>query len=394
MKIVSVVGARPNFMKVAPLVSELRRAGAEHVLVHSGQHYDADLSASFFRDLGLPAPDINLQVGSGSHAWQTAEVMKRLEPVLIESRPDLLLVVGDVNSTLAAALTAAKLRIRLAHVEAGLRSFDPSMPEEINRKLTDVVSDFLFVTEESGIENLRREGIPDERVFLVGNVMIDSLMRHRDLAARSGILEELQIGRDGRGASPYALLTLHRPSNVDDPKVLGSILEAVATVARDLPVFFPVHPRTRERIESFGYEHYFNTQRPAQAGLVASRSLGYIEFLCLMDHARLVLTDSGGIQEETTALGIPCLTLRDNTERPATVRQGTNQLIGSDPERLVAAARKVLDGDYPKGRRPPLWDGQAASRIVRILLDRFETEKQSLTPSDAPRTPDPKLRSD
>ncbi|PYU93350.1 MAG: UDP-N-acetylglucosamine 2-epimerase (non-hydrolyzing) [Acidobacteria bacterium] len=372
MKFISVVGARPNFMKVAPLVAELGGvAGAEHLLVHSGQHYDEQLSASFFRDLGLPEPDINLQVGSGSHAWQTAEIMKRLEPVLVESKPDVVLVVGDVNSTLAAAITAAKLRIRLAHVEAGLRSFDPSMPEEINRKVTDVLSDLLFVSEESGVENLRREGIPEEKIFLVGNVMIDSLLGHRDLAARSGILEELNLARDGSAPDPYAVLTLHRPSNVDDPHVLGGILKAVSTVARELPVLFPVHPRTRERIETFGYGHYFSDGQTARAGLVALRSLGYLEFLCLMDHARLLLTDSGGIQEETTALGVPCLTLRENTERPATIRHGTNQLVGSDPERLVAAARKALQGDCPKGRRPPLWDGQAATRIVKILLQRL-----------------------
>jgi len=373
MKIVSVVGARPNFMKVAPLVAELRGvAGAEHLLVHSGQHYDEQMSASFFRDLGLPEPDINLQVGSGSHAWQTAETMKRLEPVLVESKPDAVLVVGDVNSTLAAAITAAKLCVPLAHVEAGLRSFDPSMPEEINRKVTDVLADFLFVSEESGVENLRREGIPEEKIFLVGNVMIDSLLRHRGVAARSGILEELDLTRDGGAPNPYAVLTLHRPSNVDDPQVLGGILKAVSAVAGELPVLFPVHPRTRERIETFGYGHYFSAGQTARAGLVALRSLGYLEFLCLMDHARLVLTDSGGIQEETTALGVPCLTLRENTERPATVRQGTNQLIGSDPERLVAAARKALQGDCPKGRRPPLWDGQAATRIVKILRERLE----------------------
>jgi UDP-N-acetylglucosamine 2-epimerase (non-hydrolysing) len=357
-------------MKVAPLVAELRGvAGAEHLLVHSGQHYDEQLSASFFRDLGLPEPDINLQVGSGSHAWQTAETMKRLEPVLVESKPDLVIVVGDVNSTLAAAITAAKLRIRLAHIEAGLRSFDLSMPEEINRKVTDVLADLLFVSEESGVENLRREGIPEERIFLVGNVMIDSLLRHRDLAARSGILEELNLARDGGAPDPYAVLTLHRPSNVDDPQALAGILRAVSTVASELPVLFPVHPRTRERIETFGLGHYFSGGPTARAGLVALKSLGYLEFLCLMDHARLVLTDSGGIQEETTALAVPCLTLRENTERPATVRQGTNQLIGSDPERLIAAARRALQGDCPRGRRPPLWDGQAATRIVKILLE-------------------------
>ncbi len=377
MKIVSVVGARPNFMKIAPLVSEFRWVpDIEHLLVHSGQHYDDQLSASFFRELGLPEPDINLQVGSGSNAWQTAEIMKRLEPVLLDLKPDLVVVVGDVNSTLATAITAAKLCIRLAHVEAGLRSFDPSMPEEINRKLTDALADFLFVTEESGVQNLRNEGIPPERIFLVGNVMIDSLLRHRSLAVRSGILKELHLVEDGGRLSPYAVLTLHRPSNVDSPRVLGSILEAVATIARDLPVLFPVHPRTRERIETYGCGHYFSTShdKSPRFGLIPFRPLGYLDFLCLMDHARLVLTDSGGIQEETTVLGIPCLTLRENTERPTTVQQGTNQLVGLNLERIVGAARRVLVGDYPRGRRPLLWDGQAAERIVKILLEHLQPE--------------------
>jgi UDP-N-acetylglucosamine 2-epimerase (non-hydrolysing) len=371
MKIVSVVGARPNFMKVAPLVSEFGGVPTvQHILVHSGQHYDDQLSAAFFRDLGLPEADINLQVGSGSHAWQTAETMKRLEPVLVDAKPDLVVVVGDVNSTLAAAITAAKLGIRLAHVEAGLRSFDSTMPEEINRRLTDALSDLLFVTEESGVRNLRQEGAPADRVHLVGNVMIDSLLRHRELAARSRILQELELTDDSGGPRPYAVMTLHRPSNVDDPQVLRGVLEAVATIARDLPVFFPVHPRTRERMEAFGYGHYFSGRDSHRSGLIPSGSLGYLEFLCLMDHARLVLTDSGGIQEETTALGVPCLTLRENTERPATIEQGTNQLVGSDPARLLAAARKVLADESPRGRRPPLWDGRAASRIVKIILER------------------------
>ena len=374
MKIVSVVGARPNFMKVAPVASELRRlSGIEHLLVHSGQHYDDQLSASFFRDLGLPEPDINLQVGSGTHARQTAQVMERLEPVLLEFAPNLVVVVGDVNSTLAAAITAAKLRIPLAHIEAGLRSFDSSMPEEINRKLTDALCDFLFVTEPSGVENLRREGTSPERIFLVGNVMIDSLLRHREVAARSGILGQFGLRTNGGSVRPYAVLTLHRPSNVDDPRVLGGMLEAVATVARELPVFFPVHPRTRQRIESSACAGCLNPRRngSAPSGLIPSDSLGYLDFLCLMDHARLVITDSGGIQEETTALGIPCLTLRENTERPVTIEQGTNQLVGADPQRLIALAERVFQGDYPKGRRPELWDGQAAQRIVQVLVEHF-----------------------
>jgi UDP-N-acetylglucosamine 2-epimerase (non-hydrolysing) len=376
MKILSVVGARPNFMKIAPLASELRAVSrVNHILVHSGQHYDDQLSAAFFRDLGLPEPAINLQVGSGSHAWQTAEIMKRLEPVLLDAKPDLVVVVGDVNSTLAAAITAAKLNIKLAHVEAGLRSFDMTMPEEINRKLTDALANLLFVTEESGAQNLRREGVSEDRIHLVGNVMIDSLLRHRTLAARSGILKELELLEDGGTTRPYGLMTLHRPSNVDDPQILGGILQAVDTVAESLPVFFPVHPRTRERMESFGLGRYFKERDAPSAGLIPFRSLGYLEFLCLMDHARLVLTDSGGVQEETTALGVPCLTLRENTERPATIEQGTNQLVGSDPARLIAAARQVLESERRPGRRPPLWDGRAASRIVEIILERFQVHR-------------------
>jgi len=377
MKIVSVVGARPNFMKIAPIHAAFQGIpGVRHILVHSGQHYDQGLSGAFFRDLGLPEPDINLEVGSGSHAWQTAEIMKRLEPLLVEYKPDLVVVVGDVNSTVAAALTAAKLCIRLAHVEAGLRSFDLRMPEEINRKLTDALADFLFVTEESGVRNLRNEGIASERIFLVGNVMIDSLLRHRTLAARSGILRELNLAPDGRITPPYGVLTLHRPSNVDTPEVLRSILEAVSTIAQELPVFFPVHPRSRERIEAFGCGHYFRSigRESPRHGLFSLQPLGYLDFLCLMDHARLVLTDSGGIQEETTVLGVPCLTLRENTERPATVEQGTNEVVGLDPERILDASRRALNSRYEKGRRPPLWDGQAAGRIVRILLEHLQPE--------------------
>jgi UDP-N-acetylglucosamine 2-epimerase (non-hydrolysing) len=364
VKILSVVGARPNFMKIAPLVHAMRRhSEIRHVLVHSGQHYDANLSESFFRDLDIPAPDVNLEVGSGSHAWQTAEVMKRLEPVLLEHKPDVLVVVGDVNSTVAGAMTAAKLGIRIAHVEAGLRSFDRTMPEELNRLLTDAISDFLFVTEESGVRNLRHEGIPDERIFLVGNVMIDSLLRHREIAARSKILEKLGLRDSSGGAKPFALVTLHRPANVDDPVRLRALLDTLATIGKEIPVYFPIHPRTRDRVEKLGA-----APESVAGRLVLLDPVGYLDFLCMMDRAKLVLTDSGGIQEETTVLGVPCLTLRENTERPVTIEQGTNQLVGLDPARVLAAAHKVLSGDYPKGRRPPLWDGRAAERIVEILL--------------------------
>jgi UDP-N-acetylglucosamine 2-epimerase (non-hydrolysing) len=364
-------------MKIAALTTQFRGfPGIDHLLVHSGQHYDDQLSASFFRDLDLPAPDINLQVGSGSHAFQTAEVMKRLEPVLQDSKPDLVVVVGDVNSTLAAALTAAKMCIPLAHVEAGLRSFDSQMPEEINRKVTDTLADLLFVSEESGVRNLHHEGVPPGRIFMVGNVMIDCLLRHRGKAARSTILRDLNILSDTGCPLPYAVLTLHRPSSVDHPTVLRDTLEAVSNVAQDLPVFFPVHPRTRTRIEPFGLGRYFQTacEGSPRAGVYLSNPMGYLDFLCLMDNARMVLTDSGGIQEETTVLGVPCLTLRENTERPATIREGTNQLVGLNPERVIATARRVLQGEYPKGARPSMWDGRAGERIVRVLLEHFHPE--------------------
>ncbi len=363
-----MVGARPNFMKIAPIVDALKNfPDMQHCLVHSGQHYDELLSGSFFSELGLPRPDVNLQVGSGTHAAQTAEVMKRLEPVLLEYRPDAVLVVGDVNSTLATAITAVKLGIRVAHIEAGLRSFDMTMPEEINRKLTDAISDLLFVTEQSGIDNLRHEGVPAEKIFLVGNVMIDTLLRHRQLAASSSILDQLHLRQNGSGARPYGVLTLHRPSNVDDPQILGGILTAVTTIAADFPIFFPVHPRTRKNIESFGLGRFLSQTERASSGVVPLDPLGYLDFLNMNDHARLVLTDSGGVQEETTVLGVPCLTLRKNTERPATVEHGTNRIVGIDPDHILAVAREILGQSQQELRRPPLWDGQAAPRIVAIL---------------------------
>jgi UDP-N-acetylglucosamine 2-epimerase (non-hydrolysing) len=374
-RLLSVVGARPNFMKVAPIVEELNRhAGVEHCLVHSGQHYDELLSGNFFADLGLPKPDVNLQVGSGSHAVQTAEIMKRIEPVLLDYKPHMVLVVGDVNSTIAAALTAVKLGICVAHIEAGLRSFDTTMPEEINRKLTDAISDLLFVTEQSGVENLKHEGVPPEKIFLVGNVMIDCLLRHRELAAKSPVLDRLGVRRNDDGFSPYGILTLHRPSNVDDPKTLQGILSAVSALASELPVFFPVHPRTRKNIESFGLERYLTNAGRNRAGLVPLEPLGYLDFLSLNDRARIVLTDSGGIQEETTVLGVPCLTLRENTERPATVEHGSNQVVGVDPERVLAAARSILQNPTRHSQRPPLWDGKTAPRVVAILLEHLQRE--------------------
>ena len=371
IRLLTVVGARPNFMKIAPIIEELKNfPDTQHCLVHSGQHYDELLSGNFFTDLGLPVPDVNLETGSGSHAVQTAEVMKRIEPVLMQYKPDVVLVVGDVNSTIAAALTAVKLGIIVAHIEPGLRSFDMTMPEEINRKLTDAVSTLLFVTEQSGVENLKHEGLPGEKIFLVGNVMIDCLLRHRELAAKSPLLEQLGLRKNGSGCRPYGVLTLHRPSNVDDPRTLEGILRAVSALAADLPVLFPIHPRTRKNIESFGLMQYLNNaETSGGVGIVPLDPLGYLDFLSLNDQARLVLTDSGGIQEETTVLGVPCLTLRENTERPATVEHGSNQIVGVNPDRILAAARSILQNPRRRFERPPLWDGKAAPRIVAVLRD-------------------------
>jgi UDP-N-acetylglucosamine 2-epimerase (non-hydrolysing) len=376
IRLLSVVGARPNFMKIAPIVDELKKfPDIEHCLVHSGQHYDELLSGNFFADLGLPKPDVNLQTGSGSHAVQTAEIMKRIEPVLLDYKPQMVLVVGDVNSTIAAALTAAKLGIGVAHIEAGLRSFDMTMPEEINRKLTDAISDLLFVTEQSGVENLKHEGVAAEKIFLVGNVMIDCLLRHRELAARSPILDRLGMRQNGSGCRPYGVLTLHRPSNVDDPKTLQGILSAVSALAVELPVFFPIHPRTRKNIESFGLVRYLaNAVGGDSIGIVPLDPLGYLDFLSLNDRARIVLTDSGGVQEETTVLGVPCLTLRENTERPATVEHGSNQVVGVDSGRILAAARSILRKPARQSQRPPLWDGKAAPRIVAIILEHLQRD--------------------
>ncbi len=366
MKILNVVGARPNFMKVAPLLREMHRYPAiAPVLVHTGQHYDEEMSRVFFDDLGLPRPDVDLGVGSGTHAWQTAQVMLRFEPVLELARPDLVIVVGDVNSTLACTLVAAKSRIPVAHVEAGLRSFDRSMPEELNRLLTDALADLLFTTSEDANENLRREGIPDDRIHFVGNVMVDTLLHHRARAEHSSIRQTLRLaGRD------YALVTLHRPSNVDDPDVLLGLLEVFCEIGRHLPVVFPAHPRTVERIRSFGL-----AGRLDQSGVRVVDPLGYVDFLHLEAHARLVLTDSGGMQEETTVLGVPCLTLRHNTERPVTVTEGTNTVVGTDPVRIVAEVERILARDRPPGRTPRLWDGHAAERILAVIAARYNLSR-------------------
>jgi UDP-N-acetylglucosamine 2-epimerase (non-hydrolysing) len=359
VRILNVVGARPNLMKIAPLMDAYAASERiEPILLHTGQHYDHNMSELFFRQLGIPEPEINLGVGSGSHAVQTAEIIRAFEPVVLDRMPSAVLVVGDVNSTIACGLVATKLGIPLVHVEAGLRSFDRSMPEEINRVLTDSISDLLFCTEASGVSNLAREGVDPAKVHLVGNLMIDTMMKHRERAEASPILAELGLEADG-----YAVLTLHRPSNVDDPETLKGIVDALEVIQRDLPVIFPTHPRTGERLREFGLAGRVE----ALSGLRLIGPAGYLDFLQLMARARLVLTDSGGIQEETTILKVPCLTLRENTERPVTLEVGGNQLVGSDPDRIVSAYRALARGERPQVGTPPLWDGQAAGRIVAIL---------------------------
>ena len=364
MKILNVVGVRPNFMKMAPIIKAMNRYPdqIEHLLVHTGQHYDQKMSKAFFDDLGMPRPDIDLGVGSGSHAQQTGQVMVKFERVCLEEKPDLVMVVGDVNSTMACAITAKKLGIRVAHVEAGLRSRDMTMPEEINRLCTDVLCDYLFTTDPGADENLRAEGVADEKIIFVGNVMIDTLLQHKALA------EKLTTGRDmGLEVGEYAVLTLHRPSNVDDKETLNGIFEALISIAEQLPIVFPIHPRTRKMMDAFGLSHYLKPREDGM-GILVTEPLGYLEFLHLIMNARMVLTDSGGLQEETTVLGVPCITLRHNTERPITVEQGTNVVIGNDKHRILAAATDVLEGRAVGGRVPEKWDGKTAERIVEWLI--------------------------
>jgi len=447
-----IAGARPNFMKIASIIDAINRynnsihnskLNIQHSLVHTGQHYDDSMSEAFFRDLDLPKPDMYLEAGSGSHAAQTAEIMKRFEPVLLEHQPDVVVVVGDVNSTVACALVASKIqydgstqnsklithnsgvkRPLVAHVEAGLRSFDRTMPEEINRLLTDAISDFLFTTEENANENLKREGIPEEKIYFVGNTMIDTLLKHKEIAQKSKILSriDLLINNQPPEASnhqpvtsneilPYAVLTLHRPSNVDNRETFANILEALLEVSKHIPIIFPAHPRTLNRIKEFHFEPYFNfitqnsTLKIKNCHLNCLDPLGYLDFLCLMSNSKLVLTDSGGMQEETTVLGIPCITLRENTERPVTTTSGTNVLAGVQKEQIISAALSQLkeynstpsksvystfttqpsalnpqpstfNTQHSKlgtqySASPPLWDGQAGQRIVDILVDRI-----------------------
>lgn len=415
MKVMTVVGARPNFMKAAPIVKAITEYNnrlpvgysaerhdcvppvIQHLLVHTGQHYDTAMTRSFFAELDLRAPDINLGVGSGSHAVQTGEIMRRFEEVLLREKPDVLVVVGDVNSTVACALAAAKIcydpcgtRPVIAHVEAGLRSFDRAMPEEINRVLTDQLSDLLFVTEESGLRNLAMEGVPSEKVHFVGNTMIDSVMACKEKAEASAILQLLGLkGTATQGAhraSPYALLTLHRPANVDACEAMLNILGGLEELAKELPIIFPAHPRTQNRIKDFGLERYFAgdpnraTSLPCGSpGFNAIRiiePLGYSDFLCLIRNATLVVTDSGGIQEETTCLGIPCVTVRDNTERPVTVDRGTNVVAGTTKEKIAAAIRRQRER---RGGHliPEKWDGHAGRRIVDVLIGFYNGRTSS-----------------
>jgi len=416
--IMHIVGARPNFMKIAPLVKAIKEHNQtgifphlDQIIVHTGQHYDEKMSELFFDHLGLPKPDINLEVGSASHAVQTAEIMIRFEKVLLQYQPDAIIVVGDVNSTIACTLVASKIQypasnLRLAtcnskrrrplivHVEAGLRSFDRTMPEEINRILTDQLSDLLFTTEEDANENLKREGISSEKIFFVGNVMIDTLFQHLEKAKKSDILNRLGLinqrlrtsdqglnTRDYALSTPYAVLTLHRPSNVDHKETFLNILEALKEISQKIPIIFPAHPRTQNRIKLFHLDQYFkrfstsNLQlATCNSGIYCIEPLGYLDFLWLMANAKLVLTDSGGIQEETTVLGVSCVTIRKNTERPITVKMGTNIVAGTKKENIINTALSQLNKpNNASNPIPPLWDGQAAKRIVDILVEKLST---------------------
>ena len=381
MKIILVSGARPNYMKIAPIIWAIREFNqhnsvVETVLVHTGQHYDRQLFHIFFQELDLPAPDYSLGVGAGSHAFQTAEVMTRLEPILEKERPSLVLVVGDVNSTLAAAMTAVKMQIPVAHVEAGLRSFDRSMSEEVNRIVTDTLSDYLFVSEEAGTQNLLREGIDPSKIFFVGNVMIDSLQKSRHLWELSNIRDRL-----GLTSKKYGVVTLHRPSNVDNSEVFRDMMQAISEVSKRLPMVFPVHPRTQKQFENLNgsiSRIRIGAKGVIAEGIYGTEPLGYHDFMALVSGARLVLTDSGGIQEETTFLNVPCLTLRENTERPVTVSHGTNRVIGTSPAAIIREAREVFERPRPSCAAPPLWDGRAAERIIAILGERIIGMKDNL----------------
>jgi len=375
MKIISVVGARPNFMKIAPIHKAIQlhnkkiaadspvshhTSNITHLLCHTGQHFDFNMSKVFFDELGLPEPDFYLGVGSGSHAQQTAGIMIEFEKILLNEKPDLVIVVGDVNSTIACSLTACKLNIKVAHIEAGLRSFDRSMPEEINRILTDSISDYLFVTEKSGIDNLKREGIPDEKVFFVGNVMIDSLINLLPKADESGILSSLGLTKEN-----YIAATIHRPHNVDFKEKLSEIIGMLNRLAEKRKIVFPVHPRTKKSMDNFGL------MKNIHNNVILTDPLGYIDFISLIKNSELIITDSGGIQEESTFLGKQCITCRPTTERPVTVETGTNHLVGDDFRTAEITANEILSGKIKHGVIPPLWDGKASERIVEIIINSF-----------------------
>jgi len=363
IKIICVVGARPNFIKIAPLIKEMRKYPRliEPVLLHTGQHYDTAMSKEIFQNLGLPKPDIYLYVGSGTQAKQTAETMNRTDDVILREKPDLMLVVGDVNSTLACSLVAAKLHIPVVHVEAGLRSFNFKMPEEMNRILTDRLSDFLFTTEESANKNLLKEGLSKEKIFFVGNVMIDTLKDHLKKSKKSKILQKMKIKKKS-----YTLLTLHRAEIVDQKENLHLISDLLKIIGQKMPIIFPIHPRTKQKIKEFELEEEFK-----MPNLIITEALGYLDFLNLESNAKVVITDSGGIQEETTFLKVPCLTLRSETERPVTTKIGTNVITGLDREKVLKEIDLILKNKFKKGSIPPLWDGKAAQRIVRILIEKL-----------------------
>lgn len=366
MRLACIVGARPNFMKIAPILRAFKKHPTlQPTLIHTGQHYDPNLSDVFFEELGIDRPDIALGIGSGSHGQQTAEILIAIEKVLVEADEkgesfDRMIVVGDVNSTMAATIAATKLLIPVAHVEAGLRSFDRTMPEEINRLLTDSVSDMLLASEQSGIDNLKDEGHPDSNLYLVGNVMIDTLLNQVERARQSDVLKRLSLE-----PGQFGVVTLHRPANVDDAKVLEGLLDVLIEISADLPLVFPVHPRTKSRLESFGLDKKLDSA----GNVICLGPQGYNDFLCMTSQAKVIVTDSGGLQEESTALGVPCLTMRPNTERPITVTEGTSTLVGSDAAKLKLHLQEVIAGTYKQGTCPKLWDGKAAERIAQILVD-------------------------
>jgi len=362
MRIISVVGARPNFMKIAPLIKAFKKyQSVNHTLIHTGQHYDAEMSDNFFKDLNIKKPKINLNIGSADHAAQTAKIMTSLEKIFINKKPDLVLVVGDVNSTLAASLVAVKQLIPIAHIEAGLRSFDRTMPEEINRLITDQLSSYLFTDEPAARINLLREGVNPRKIFYVGNIMIDSLLSNLKRAKELSTLKTLKLK-----SKKYALLTLHRPSNVDNKKVYKNIIRALKLIQKNIIIVWPIHPRSTKMLKRFNLSKSLNQLK----NFLITPPLSYLNFLNLMSHSRFAMTDSGGIQEETTLLGIPCLTLRNNTERPITITQGTNILVGTDYKKIIHEVDKIIEGKNKKGKIPKFWDGKTAERIVKVILQK------------------------